>query len=37
LDDEEEPEEFAEQIADIVSQKLEPHFGKLLRPKSRRR
>ncbi len=37
FDDDEESEEFAEQIADIVSAKLEPHIGKLRRPKSRRR
>ena len=34
--DEEEPEEFAEQIADIVSEKLKPHFWKQQRSKSRR-
>lgn len=35
--DEEEPTEFAEQIAEIVSEKLEPHIWKQQRSKSRRR
>ena len=33
----EEPEEFAEHIAEIVSEKLEPHFMKQRRSKLRRR
>ena len=36
-EDEEESAEFAEQIAEIVTEKLEPHFWREQRSKSRRR
>jgi hypothetical protein len=35
--DDEDDTEFAEQIAEIVSQKLEPHYWKQRRPAARRR
>ena len=35
--DEEDPDEYLEQIAEMVSEKLEPHFRKPRQSKSRRR